>query len=61
MRHPDDSHDCPLLKRKVFWGECWVVQDIRDDNTDMDFAPEFFDLDKAEEICETCKWFHVED
>ena len=42
-------------------GECWVVQDISDDSTDMDFAPEPFDLDKAGEICETCKWFHVED
>lgn len=38
MRHPDDKHPCPLLKRDVLWGECWVIQDIRDDNTDMEFA-----------------------
>ena len=61
MRHPDDSHDSPLLKRKVFWGECWVIQDIRDENTDMDFAPEPIDLHEAEKICETCRWFQVEE
>lgn len=59
MRHPDDKHACPLFHRDVFWGECWVVQDIRDDNTDMEFAPEPFELTDAERICEKCRWCYV--
>ena len=51
MRHPDDKHPCPLLKRDVLWGECWVIQDIRDDNTDMEFAPEPFERTTAKKIC----------
>lgn len=59
MRHPDDKNQCRLLGREVFWGECWIVQDIRDDNTDMEFAPEPFDLKEAERICEKCRWCYV--
>lgn len=40
----------------LFWGECWIVQDIRGDNTGMGFAPEPFDPIKANEICEKCRW-----
>ena len=59
VRRPNDKHDCPLLGREVLWGECWIVQDIRDDNTDMEFAPEPFDLDKAAQVCEKCRWCYV--
>ena len=61
MRHPDDKHPCPLLKRDVLWGECWVIQDIRDDNTDMEFAPEPFELSTANKICEKCRWYRVDE
>jgi hypothetical protein len=61
MRHPDDKHMCPLFKRNVLWGECWIVQDIRADDTDMEFAPAPFEMDEAERICEECCWFIVED
>lgn len=59
MRHPNDKHHCPLLGREVLWGECWIVQDIRGDNTDMEFAPKSFDLDEAAQSCEKCGWYHV--
>ena len=59
MRHPDDRHLCPLLEREVFWGESWIIQDIRDDNTDMEFAPEPFDLSAADAACEKCRWYRV--
>ncbi len=59
MRHPDDKHNCPLLEREVFWGDCWIIQDVRDDGTDMEFAPEPFDLERAAEICEECRWYIV--
>ncbi len=59
MRHPDDKHSCPLFHREVLWGECWVVQDIRADNTDMEFASEPFELADADRICEKCRWCYV--
>lgn len=61
MRHPDDKHSCPLLKRDVLWGECWVIQDIRDDNTDMEFAPEPFELSTSNKVCEKCRWYRVDE
>ena len=61
MRHPDDKHPCPLLKRDVLWGECWVIQDIRDDNTDMEFAPEPFERSTGHKICEKCRWYRVDE
>ena len=61
MRHPDDKHQCPLLKRDVLWGECWVIQDIRDDNTDMKFAPEPFERSTAKKICVSYRWYRVDE
>ena len=59
MRRPTDTHMCPLLNRTILWGECWIVQDICDDNTDMEFAPEPFDTDDANDICSKCQWYIV--
>lgn len=61
MRHPDDHHSCPLLSREVYWGECWIIQDIREDNTDMEFSPAPFDLDTAATVCEQCRWCYTEE
>lgn len=59
MGVPDDHHDCHLFKREAYWGECWIVQDIRDDNTDMEFAPEPFKQKEADNICEKSRWCYV--
>lgn len=61
MRHPDDHHFCSLLQREVFWGDCWTVQDIRGDETDMEFAPEPFDVAEADRVCEKCRWCYVKE
>lgn len=59
MRHPDTQHDCPLFNERIYWGDCWIIQDIREDNTDMEFALKPFDIDKANEICEQCRWCYA--
>jgi hypothetical protein len=62
MRQPDDSHYCPLFNRTIYWGGpggCYEVQDVRSDDMDLDFFPEAIDLDRAEEICEKCRWYNV--
>lgn len=59
MRHPDANYNCPLFGKAIYWGDCWIVQDIRDDNTDMKFALEPFSIEKANIICEQCKWYQA--
>lgn len=62
MRQPEDRHECPLMNRTIFWGGvggCYEIQEVRDDNMDMDLLPEPFDLEKADEICENCRWHYV--
>ena len=64
MRHPDDKHFCPLMNREIFWGGvggCVEVQEVREDNMDMKLLPEPIDLNKAEKICEKCRWYYVTD
>ena len=41
------------------YGECYEVQEVRGDDMDMALALEPFDIDKADEICEKCKWYIV--
>lgn len=36
-RSPEAQHDCPLLNRRVYWGDCYEVQDIREDSMDAFF------------------------
>ena len=58
-RSPNEKHECPLFSRRVYWSECYEVQDIRDDDMDMSLAFESFDIDQANEICEKCRWYVV--
>lgn len=59
-RSPDARHDCPLLNREVFLGDCYEVQEVRNDDMDADLFPEKIDLEKARTICEKCKWYQVD-
>jgi len=36
-RSPEAQHDCPLLNRRVYWGDCYEVQEIREDSMDAYF------------------------
>lgn len=55
----DDKHMCPLYKREVCYGECYEVQEVRGDEMDMKWLMEPIDIDKANEICEKCRWYIV--
>lgn len=62
MRRPTDKHECPLLKRTICWGGpggCYEVQEVREDNMDMELLPEPIDIDEANNVCEKCRWYHV--
>ncbi|MEE1012630.1 MAG: hypothetical protein U0L11_11430 [Acutalibacteraceae bacterium] len=58
-RSPEAQHDCPLLNRRVYWGDCYEVQEIREDSMDAYFFPDKFEVDEADIICEKCKWYQV--
>ena len=60
-RSPNAKHECPLYNREVYWSECYEVQDVREDDMSMELAFEAFDRDKANEICEKCRWYVVGD
>lgn len=36
-RSPEAMHKCPLLKRDIFWGDCYEVQEIRNDELEPSF------------------------
>lgn len=58
-KHHDDRRICPLYSREILYGECYEVQEVRDDNMDMKWLMEPIDVDKANEICEKCRWYVV--
>lgn len=61
-REPDDMHQCPLFNRKIFWGGaggCVEVQEVREDSMDLDLFPNALDIKKANEVCEKCRWYYV--
>ena len=58
-RSPEAQHDCPLLNRRVYWGDCYEVQEIREDSMDAYFFSDKFEVDEADIICEKCKWYQV--
>ena len=60
-KNHNDKCICPLFGREILNGECYEVQEIREDEMDMKLAIEPFDAEKANEICEKCKWYVVED
>ena len=47
MRHPDAKHSFPLFDKMIYWGDCWVVQDIREDYPDTECALEPFSVKKV--------------
>ena len=60
-RSPESQHECPLLNRKIFWGDCYEIQDIRNDDMDAELFPDKFDVEEANTICEECKWYKVDE
>jgi len=60
-KNHNDSCICPLYGRNILYGECYEVQEARDDEMDMKLLIEPFDPDKANEICEKCKWYIIEE
>lgn len=62
MRYPSDMHHCPLLEKEIFWGGeggCYEIQEVRDDNMDAEFLPFELDMERANDICEKCRWCYV--
>ncbi len=62
MRHPNETHFCPLYNRQIFWGGaggCVEVQEVREDSMDMELLPEPFELSKANAVCEKCRWCYL--
>ena len=59
MSQQDNKKYCPLLKREIYWGLCYEVQDVREDNMDFELLGEDIDLKEAETVCEKCRWYHV--
>lgn len=60
-RSPIAKHECPLYGRETIWSECYEVQEVREDEMDAKWLREPFDMDKANEVCEKCKWYIVSD
>ena len=59
-KNHNDKCVCPLFGREILYGERYEVQEVREDEMDMELAIEPFDVDKANEVCEKCKWYVVE-
>ena len=59
-KNHNDKYICPLFGLEILYGECYEVQEVREDEMDMELAIEPFDVEKANEICEKCKWYVVE-
>ena len=58
-KNNDDKCICPLYGREILYGECYEVQEVREDNMDMKWLLEPIDIEKANEICEKCRWYIV--
>lgn len=58
-RSPIAKHECPLYGRETIWSECYEVQEVREDEMDVKWLREPFDMEKANEACEKCKWYVV--
>lgn len=58
-KNHDDKRICPLYEREILYGECYEVQEVRDENMDVKLLLEPIDVDKANEICEKCRWYIV--
>lgn len=58
-KNHDEKFICPLYGREIPYGECYEVQEVREDEMDMKWLREPVDLEKADEICEKCQWYVV--
>ena len=61
-RGPLDKHDCPLFGEEIFWGGaggCCEVQEVREDGMDLELFPGEIDVEKANVVCEQCRWCYV--
>lgn len=58
-KNHDDKCICPLYKREILYGECYEVQEVREDNMDMKWLMEPIDIKQADEVCEKCRWYIV--
>lgn len=58
-RSPNAMHQCPLYDRAVYWSECYEVQEVREDSMDPKWLYEPFEMEKANAICEKCRWYIV--
>ena len=58
-RSPIAKHFCPLYDRETTWSECVEVQEACEDEMDAKWLREPFDMDKANDACENCKWYIV--
>ena len=58
-RSPNATHQCPLYSREIYWSECYEVQEVREDEMDPKWLYEQFDMEKADEVCEKCRWYIV--
>ena len=58
-KNHDDHCLCPLYGRQIFYGECYEVQEVREDEMDPKWLYEQFDMEKANVICEKCRWYIV--
>ena len=61
MSRHDEKQYCPLLKRSIFWGMCYEVQEVREDNMGIEHLGENIDLEEAHKTCEACRWYCVTD
>ena len=62
IRGPEATHDCPLFGCEIYWGGaggCYEVQEVREDNMDIELFPGSIDLEKANVVCEKCRWCYV--
>ena len=58
-KNHDDICICPLYGREISYGECYEVQEVREDEMDAKWLRESFDMDKANEVCGKCRWYVV--
>lgn len=57
----DDKFLCPLYGREILYGECYEVQEVREDSMDPKWLIEPMDVEQANVICEKCRWYIVSD
>ena len=62
MRKPTDRYECPLLGHAILWGGpggCYEIQEVREDNMDVEMLPIPIDVEIANEVCNKCRWYCV--